>query len=295
MNCLQFINSLIVIRKRKTITVLPLALCLLSGCLGHLPSKQELKKIQTYTASEVYSEDSVLIGRYFIENRTNARFTEISPNIINALIATEDARFYKHEGVDTRSMFRVLVKTILLGEEKSGGGSTISQQLAKNLYHRKAGFMAMLKNKIREAIIAIRLEEVYSKEELLTLYLNTASFGGEVYGIETAAERYFNIKPTDANIHQAAMLVGMLKAHPKYNPRTRPESALSRRNLVLSQMAKYEFITQGIADSIRALPLELNYNKLTHETGLAPYFREMLRLSLDKQIQDYNNSHNTNY
>jgi len=266
----------------------------LPGCLGHLPSKDELKKIQNYTASEVYSEDSILLGRYFIENRTNASFTEISPHIIHALIATEDIRFYRHEGVDTRSLLRVLVKTILLGEENSGGGSTISQQLAKNLYKRKKGFLGLLRSKIREVIIALRLEEVYSKDELLTLYLNTVSFGEEVYGIETAAERYFSIKPQDASIQQAATLVGMLKAPSLYNPRTNPRNSLGRRNTVISQMAKYDFITEADADSLKALPLDLNYNKLTHDTGLAAYFREMLRLHLEKLMEDYNHQHNTN-
>lgn len=279
--------------------LLPVALCLLSftlsGCLGDLPSKEDLKKIQTYTASEVYSADSVLLGRYFIENRTNASFSEISPNIINALIATEDVRFYKHEGVDTRSILRVLFKTILLGDERAGGGSTISQQLVKNLYPRKKGWFAMPRNKLREAIIALRLEDVYSKNELLTLYLNTVSFGEEVFGIETAAERYFNIKPKDANIQQAATLVGMLKAPSYYNPRTKPHHAINRRNTVISQMEKYNFISKAAADSLKALPLGLNYNKQTHETGIAAYFREMLRLKLDKLLDDYNRRHNTKY
>lgn len=293
---LRFVRILTVNRKLQTVNVLLFALApLLSGCLGHLPSKEELKKIQTYTASEIYSADSVLLGRYFIENRTNASFSEISPNIINALIATEDVRFYKHEGVDTRSLFRVLVKTILLGDESSGGGSTISQQLVKNLFPRKKGVFAMLRNKIREAIVAFRLEDVYSKEELLTLYLNTVSFGEEVFGIETAAERYFSIKPVDAGITQAAALVGMLKAPSFYNPHTHPDNALHRRNTVISQMAKYDFITDADADSLKALPLALNYNRQTHETGLAAYFREMLRLQLDKQISDYNHQNNTKY
>ncbi len=289
-------RTLTVNRKPQTVNLLLLALAsLFSGCLGHLPSKEELKKIQTYTASEIYSSDSVLLGRYFIENRTNASFSEISPNIINALIATEDVRFYRHEGVDTRSLFRVLIKTIILGDESSGGGSTISQQLVKNLFPRKKGSFAMLRNKVREAIVAFRLEDVYSKEELLTLYLNTVSFGEEVFGIETAAERYFSIKPVDAEIGQAATLVGMLKAPSLYNPRTHPENALHRRNTVISQMAKYNFITDAAADTLKALPLALNYNKQTHETGIAAHFREMLRLHLDQQISDYNHQNNSNY
>lgn len=297
--CLSFTNAALQGEKRKQAGLNPyLLLFLLSvlcGCLGPLPSKEELKKIQTYTASEVYSADSVLLGRYFIENRTNARFSDISTNIINALIATEDVRFYRHEGVDTRSLLRVLIKTILLGEESSGGGSTISQQLVKNLFPREKGTFGMLRSKIREAVIALRLEDVYTKDQLLTLYLNTVSFGEEVFGIETAAERYFSIKPGEANIQQAATLVGMLKAPSLYNPRTNPENAVNRRNTVISQMAKYHFISRQAADSLKALPLALNYSKLTHESGIAPYFREMLRLNLERQLDDYNKRHNARY
>ncbi len=274
---------------------LPLFFLSLSGCLGTLPSKDALKDIQNHTASEVYSSDSVLIGRYFVQNRTNVKFEEISPLIINALVATEDVRFYTHEGVDTRSLLRVLIKTILMGDESSGGGSTISQQLAKNLFPRQKGFMAVMKNKLREAVIAQRLEEVYSKNELLTLYLNTVSFGEEVFGIETAAERYFSEKPKDVNIQQAATLVGMLKATSFYNPNKNPDNAIQRRNVVIGQMTKYGYLDAAVADSIKMLPLDLNYKKITHETGLAPYFREMLRLHLDNAIDAYNTEHETEY
>lgn len=274
--------------------ILALVIATLSGC-DPIPTKDELKNIRNYTASEVYSADKVLLGRYFIQNRTNVGFGEISPLIVHALVATEDARFYKHEGVDTRSLLRVLFKTVLLGDESSGGGSTISQQLAKNLFPRKKGFLAVLRSKIREARIAFLLEDIYTKDELLTLYLNTVPFGEELYGIETAAERYFNVKPQDVNLQQAATLVGMLKGPSLYNPKTNPGNALSRRNTVLSQMEKYDYITPAAADSVRALPLEVNYNKLTHETGLAPHFREMLRLHLDEQIEAYNKKHNTRY
>ncbi len=283
--------------KRKSLPVLCslcIAAALLSGCAS-IPSREELKNIRNYTASEVYSKDNVLLGRYFIQNRTNVGFGEISRHIIHALIATEDARFYKHEGVDTRSLLRVLFKTILLGDENSGGGSTISQQLAKNLYPRKKGFLAIPRSKIREARIAFRLEDIYTKEELLTLYLNTVSFGEEVFGIETAAERYFNVKPIDVNIQQAAMLVGMLKGPTYYNPNKNPENALNRRNTVISQMAKYEYLKPEVADSLQKLPLDIEYTKLTHETGFAPHFREMLRLLLDKEITAYNEKHSTQY
>ncbi len=281
--------------KNLTPIILFTGLLLFSGCLGKLPSKEELKNISNHTASEIYSSDSILLGRYFIENRTNVRFEEIPPHFINALIATEDARFYHHEGVDSRSMLRVLFKTILLQDESSGGGSTLSQQLAKNLYKRKPGRFEMLRNKIREAMIAGRLEEVYSKEELLTLYLNTVSFGEEVYGIETAAERFFNVKPKDLTVAQSATLVGLLKAPTHFNPRVYPDRALQRRNVVVAQMEKYGYLESAVADSLRSLSLELEYHKITHDTGLAPFFREMARLRLMHELDAYNQQHGTNY
>lgn len=281
-------------RRFRAFILFILTVSVFSGC-DSIPTREELKNIRNYTASEVYSKDNVLLGRYFIQNRTNVGFGEISPNIIHALIATEDARFYKHEGVDTRSLLRVLFKTVLLGDESSGGGSTISQQLAKNLYPRKKGFLAIPRAKIREARIAFELEDIYSKEELLTLYLNTVSFGEEVFGIETAAERYFNIKPKDVSVQQAATLVGMLKAPTYYNPNSNPDNSLGRRNTVINQMVKYNYLKQHTADSLKALPLDLNYKKLTHETGLAPHFREMLRLQVAKLIEEHNEKNSTQY
>ncbi|MDX5418068.1 MAG: transglycosylase domain-containing protein [Hymenobacteraceae bacterium] len=248
---------------------------------GNMPSRNELKAIQNNTASEVYSSDRVLLGRYYIQDRTNIGYDEIAPVAVNALIATEDARFYDHNGVDVRSVLRVFFKTLLLQQESSGGGSTLSQQLAKNLFPRKGRRLwDMPVNKMREIIIARKLEGIYSKQELLELYLNTVPMGGNLYGIERASRRFFNTTADSLKAEEAAVLIGMLKATTTYNPRLHPERSLQRRNVVLGQMAKYNYLTPQQADSLRQTPLVLNYRYITHNDGMAPYFREQLRQEL---------------
>ncbi|GAB3540130.1 transglycosylase domain-containing protein [Pontibacter brevis] len=257
-------------------------LTVFAGAYGHVPSKRELRSKQNNTASEVYSADSVLLGRYYIQDRTNVKFEDISPAAIDALIATEDVRFYEHSGIDIRSSFRVLIKSLLLQGE-SGGGSTLSQQLAKNMYPRKDYWLwDMPVNKLREIIIARKLEGIYSKQELLELYLNTVPMGGNLYGIERASRRFFNTSADSLKTEEAAVLIGMLKANTTYNPRLYPERSKQRRNVVLNQMAKYDFLPAAVADSLKALPLTLNYRYTTHNDGLAPYFREQLRQELEK-------------
>src|SRR5674476_146028 len=211
-----------------------------SGVFGHLQSKKELLSFKNATATVVLSSEGKLIGNIFSENRTNITYSQIPVNLINALIATEDSRFYEHKGIDTRSLFRVLFKSLLLNNQNSGGGSTISQQLAKNMFGRKnSGRLSLLLIKTKEAILAHRLEKTFSKEEILTLYLNTVSFGENIYGIGTASRRYFNKKTDNLTIEESAVLVGMLKANTFYNPRLHPENALARRNVVLRQLEKY--------------------------------------------------------
>ena len=252
------------------------------GFFGHMPSKRELRSRQNNTASEVYSADSVLLGRYYLQDRTNIKYDAIAPAAIKALVATEDVRFYKHSGVDIRSSFRVLIKSLLL-QEDAGGGSTLSQQLAKNLYPRKDyKLWDMPVNKLREIIIARKLEGIYTKEELLELYLNTVPMGGNLYGIERASRRFFNTTADSLKTEEAAVLIGMLKATTSYNPRLHPERSLQRRNVVLGQMAKYDYLTAAQADSLKKRPLKLNYRYVTHNDGMAPYFREQLRLELEK-------------
>lgn len=245
------------------------------------PSRENLTSIRNAVASEVYSADSVLLGRYFIQDRTEVKYEDISPHLIDALIATEDIRFYRHSGIDYRSLGRVLVKTILLQDESSGGGSTITQQLAKNLFPRKSYWMgSMLVNKFREAIIALRMERIYTKNEILALYLNTIPFADNTYGIQAAAKRFFSSTSKALTLEQAGILVGMLKATHYYNPRLFPDRARDRRNVVFSQMVRYDFLNPEAADSLKDKPVELHYQKTTFHEGLAPYFREHVKSQL---------------
>ena len=266
------------------------------GLWGPLPDYQELKEIRNYEASELYSEDGELLGKYFIENRTNVKFNNISTNAINALIATEDVRFYEHLGVDKISLLRVFFKTLLLGDRSSGGGSTLSQQLAKNLYPREeqqVSFMPVIK--LKEIFTAHRLEQIYSKPEILTLYLNTVSFGERTYGIESAAQKYFSVSASDLTIPQAATLIGMLKGPSWYNPRLHPERAIQRRNTVIHQMVKYDFLHEEEGERAKETALELNYKAVNHYTGLAPYLREKIRRDASEIIAAYNTTHGTAY
>ncbi|MBS1445118.1 MAG: peptidoglycan glycosyltransferase [Odoribacter sp.] len=266
------------------------------GLWGPLPDYQELKEIRNYEASELYSEDGELLGKYFIENRTNVKFNNISTNAINALIATEDVRFYEHQGVDKISLLRVFFKTLLLGDRSSGGGSTLSQQLAKNLYPREeqqVSFMPVIK--LKEIFTAHRLEQIYSKPEILTLYLNTVSFGERTYGIESAAQKYFSVSASDLTIPQAATLIGMLKGPSWYNPRLHPERAIQRRNTVIHQMVKYDFLHEEEGERAKETALELNYKAVNHYTGLAPYLREKIRRDASEIIAAYNTTHGTAY
>lgn len=251
---------------------------ILNGKYGPLPQKEELSDIQTNLATEVYSRNEQLIGKYFSENRTKTELSEISPWVLQALVATEDARYYEHNGVDHKSLARVAVKSILMQDRSSGGGSTISQQLAKNLYPREShGWLTLPAAKFREIIIAKRLERIYSKEELLTLYLNTVPFGEGTYGIKTAARRYFNQSPSKLSIENAAVLIGMLKATTTYNPHLNPEASLNRRNTVLSLMAKNGAITSHEADSISECEIKLSYNPITMHSGHAPHYTDHVK------------------
>lgn len=242
------------------------------GAFGHLQTKQELLSYKNATASVVLSRNDELIGKFFSENRTNIEYSEIPPHLLNALIATEDIRFYKHKGFDIKSFFRVLVKTILLNNHNAGGGSTITQQLAKNMFGRdNYGILTLIVNKTKEIILAGRLENAFSKEEIITLYLNTVTFGENVYGVEAAARRFFNKKVDELKIEESAVLIGLLKANNYYNPRLYPENAKKRRNVVLGQMKKYDYLEEHEADSLINLPLVSNYINF-ESGGPADYF-----------------------
>ena len=244
------------------------------GMLGYLPPLDELQNPKNKFATEIISADMQSLGRFYRnENRVSVEYTDISPYMIDALIATEDVRFYDHTGVDLKSLMRAIMK---LG--KAGGGSTLTQQLAKQLWSPRAEniFERALQKPI-EWVIATKLERLYSKEEILTMYLNQFDFLYNAVGIKSAAQVYFSTTPAELKQEEAAMLVGMCKNPALYNPRRRPENALNRRNTVLNQMCKYEYITQEVCDSLKALPIELKYQSVDHKQGIAPYFREYLR------------------
>lgn len=261
-------------------------LSVLWGAWGTVPGRDALKEIRLPAASEVYDRDGVLMGKYFIEERTQVNFTQISPHAISALIATEDIRFYQHSGVDLWSLMRVVWKSLILGDKSAGGGSTLSQQLAKNLFSRKDyGSLSLPVNKVRETIIARRLERLYTKDQLLALYYNTVAFGENAFGIASASRRFFSTRPDSLQVHEAALLVGMLKAPSAYNPRNHPETAKRRRNLVLDQMVKYDFLPASQADSLKGLPLDLRYTLTSHHDGIAPYFRAYLRQFLHEWLK----------
>ena len=259
---------------------LMLVLSVLSGVFGKIPGKPELQGIASPLASEVYTADSVLMGKYYIQNRQYLDHGQITNELRDALISTEDIRFYSHNGIDFKSLGRVFIKTILLGDEGSGGGSTLTQQLVKNLYPRRDhGFLSLAVNKVWEMATALRVEKVYTKDEILELYLATVPFGENTFGIKSASVRFFNKEPRRLKLEESALLVGMLKATGTYNPVRNPVKATLRRNLVLEQMAGYNLKRQ-VADSLKTLPLEISHNPLPHNAGIAPYFREFLRRDL---------------
>ena len=244
------------------------------GALGYLPPLEELRNPKNTFASEIISSDLQSLGRYYrYENRVGVQYTDLSPNVINALIATEDARFYNHTGVDLKSMFRAILK---LG--RAGGGSTITQQLAKQLWSpRVNNIFERAMQKPIEWVIATKLERLYSKDEILLMYLNQFDFLYNAVGIQSASQVYFSTTPSDLKLEQAAMLVGMCKNPSLYNPVRHPERATRRRNTVLGQMAKYGYIDEATRDSVAAIPLTLHYRTVDHKQGIAPYFREYLR------------------
>jgi penicillin-binding protein 1A len=256
-----------------------------NGAFGKVYTGEELRKIQNYVASEVYSADNRLLGSYFIENRSDLTSKHLPPFILGALIATEDARFYEHNGVDTRGLLRVFFKTLLLREKNAGGGSTIAQQLAKNLLKRQDhGMFTMPVNKIKEAIHAVRFHKVYSQQEILALYLNTVSVGEDTYGFQSASRRFFSTTCDSLKIEEAAMLVGMLKSPTRFNPRTHPDLAFGRRNVVIDNMALRKYLTPEVADSLKKLPLTLKYNRAGSAGTLAPHFVAQLESTINKLL-----------
>lgn len=254
-----------------------------NGMVGYMPPVEELKNPHDRFASVIYSADGEELGRYFRNtgNRVYADFDEISQNVIDALISTEDSRFEDHSGIDVRALARVGVKTLLLGQRNAGGGSTITQQLAKQLYSPEShGLMSRVMQKPIEWMIAIKLERFYSKEEIIKMYLNQFDFLYNAVGIRSAAWVYFGKDASDLSVNEAATLIGMVKNPSYFNPVRKNERTRDRRNVVLQQMEKAGFITKAECDSLSSLPLVLDYHKVDHKEGLAPYFREELRRML---------------
>ncbi len=269
-----------------------------SGKMGFMPTFEHLENPKSLLASEVISEDGAIIGKYYFQNRSLIDFDDLSPNLVKAILAIEDIRFENHSGIDVRGLARVAVKTILLGQTDAGGGSTITQQLAKNLFGRDTTTynspfqrkVSLVITKFKEWVTAIRLERNYTKREILVMYLNTVFFGSNSYGIKSAAKTFFNKSPEKLTIEEAALLAGVINKPTRFNPVFNPELSLQRRNLVLEQMAKYEYITHKTCDSLQKSPIKLDYSLQNQNEGLAPYLREYIRIIMtaDKpQKSDY--------
>ena len=266
--------------------VLIILALVLVGVFASVPSFEELENPKSNLATELISEEGSVLSTYHIENRSYVRFDELAPSLVDALIATEDIRFYKHSGIDFRSLARVMVKTFLLGDLRSGGGgSTLTQQLAKSLFPRDttvhsfpgARQMQLGVTKLKEWITAVKLERNYTKEEILSMYLNSVFFGSNAYGIQAASLTFFSKHPLQLNTEEAALLVGVVNKPSRFNPISNKEASTRRRNHVLSQMAKYGFITKAECDSLAQLDVVVTYVIQDHNAGLAPYFRDMLK------------------
>jgi len=265
----------------------------MGGLFGGMPPLKELENPKTEQASELYSADGVLLGKYFYENRTPVAYEDISENVLNALVATEDVRFEDHSGIDLISITRAVVGVLTFN--RKGGGSTLTQQLAKNLFdtrsdaeyrgslNQSGGILHLLITKSKEWVLALQIERNYTKKEIITMYLNTVDFGMNSFGLNVAAKKYFNKHPRDLEVEEAAVLVGMLKAPTKYNPILNPKNAEYRRNTVIGQMRKYEYINSTQYDSLTAKAIITNSdirNVDDHNQGLAPYFRKVIKNKL---------------
>lgn len=263
---------------------------------GDMPTFEELENPSTNLATEIISADGKVLGTYYIENRSNVSYSELSPHLVEALLAIEDIRFYEHSGIDQRALLRVIFG-IATGNDK-GGGSTLTQQLAKNLFPRGENLSTpqLVIRKFQEWVTATKLEYNYSKDEIIAMYLNTVFFGHNAYGIKKASETFFNLEPKDLNIEQAALMAGVVNAPSRFSPIRNPERALQRRNLVISQMATYGFITPEERDSISQIPIDMsNFGVLDHNTGQATYLREHLRMALTEWSKTRTKADGSNY
>ena len=249
-----------------------------------IPSFEDLENPDSKLATQVIAEDGEILTTFHIENRAYVSYEELSPNLVNAAVATEDSRFYRHSGIDFESLARVLVKTVLGGSSSQGGGSTITQQLAKTLYPREnmgGSPFKMVWTKLKEWVTAVKLERSYTKDEIMNMYMNQVFFGSNAYGIKAAAQTFFSKSPSDLTVEEAATLVGMVNKPTRYNPALNPERSLERRNLVISRMEQNGFLTKEERDSIQQIPITLAYQVQDHNAGVGPYFRDMLRRTMN--------------
>lgn len=263
------------------------------GVFGEMPSISDIQNPSASLSSQVYAQDGNLMGKFYLEDRVNVEYKDISQHVIHALVATEDERFYDHSGIDMRSILRAVK-----GLGRDGGASTITMQTAKNLFTENwltKNFLLRSIQKIKECIISVKLERNFTKDEIITLYLNTVAFGDNVYGIRNASKTFFQKEPDRLNVQEAAVLVGMLKAATTYNPRVNPKKALDRRNTVLDQMVRNKFLSEGEASQLKLTPIELNYKKLDETTGLGPYFRMILGEEMKKWCKSHKKNDGNNY
>ena len=262
-----------------------LIMLLIVWLFARIPSFEDLENPDSKLATQVIAEDGETLTTFHIENRTFVTYEELSEHLVHAAVSTEDARFYKHSGIDLKGLARVFFKTLLMHNSSQGGGSTITQQLAKTLYPRKElnskipgwNTLSMVWIKLKEWITAVKLEREYTKEEIMYMYLNSVFFGSNAYGIKAASETFFDKQPADLNIQESATLIGMVNKPTRYNPVINPDKSLNRRNFVISQMTKAGYLSKSQRDSIQALPIELSYQVQDHNSGYGPYFRDMLR------------------
>ena len=269
-----------------SVSIILFFLSIYIGLWGKIPTVTQLTDLKQSQATQILDANNNLIGKFYIYDRQSIPYSDFPKHLIDALIATEDARFYNHHGIDSYSLFRVFFKTILTANESSGGGSTITLQLAKNLFGRKDyGPLTLLINKVKESIVATRIEALYSKEEILTFYLNTVPFPDNTYGIESASLKFFNVHTKELNISQAATLIGTLKANNSFNPRLHQDKSRSRRNVVINQMVKYGYLSPDKASKIKGEDLVINYQHYAPNQGLAPYFRALIKKQLDSILQ----------
>ena len=265
------------------------------GLFGDLPAFDQLENPKNNLATEIISEDGVVLGKYFFENRSWARHDELPQSFIDAVLATEDVRFNKHSGVDARALLRAIFG-IFIGKSSSGGASTITQQLAKMLFtEQPSSGLGRVMQKLKEWIIAAQLERHYTKDEILLMYLNKVDWVNNAAGIKSAAQVYFNKKPIDLKLEESAVLVGMLKNPSLYNPNRRMNLTQQRRNVVLSQMNRYDFISDSLFDTLKLLPIILDFKMASHNEGPAPYLREYLREELKKWCANNTKADGSNY